>query len=358
MATKRNKVKFLEQDEFFKLFGKFIHESEKGYRTQKSGIRIKSQSVQNYTYTLKLIKKFCDETDFEIKLFLVNNLSPKELIKAKNYWQQFYLKFTEYLYKKEDHFDNYVGFTIKNLRVFMNYLTNELQLQTGNFHRNFHVPKEDIPIVALGPEQLNYLIYNDELNNKLPADLRITKDIFVFGCTVALRFSDLVELKSFNLIKKDNGYYIKVKSKKTNKETLIKLPDYAVSILKKHKPQKGYLLPQYSKGYFNIQLKRLAEFISDTEPMIKVRMRKGKPVMIYKDVKKKTHYTMADHITTHTMRRTAITTMLRLGMPEQVVRKISGHAANSREFYKYVAFSQTYIDNETDKVFEKLAEFS
>lgn len=43
-------------------------------------------------------------------------------------------------------------------------------------------------------------------------------------------------------------------------------------------------------------------------------------------------------------------------MPEQTVRKISGHAANSTEFYKYIAYNQTYLDAETDKVFNKLSE--
>ena len=54
------------------------------------------------------------------------------------------------------------------------------------------------------------------------------------------------------------------------------------------------------------------------------------------------------------MRRTAITTMLRLQMPEHLVRKISGHAAESKEFHKYVSISQKYLDTETDKVFLKL----
>jgi intergrase/recombinase len=54
------------------------------------------------------------------------------------------------------------------------------------------------------------------------------------------------------------------------------------------------------------------------------------------------------------MRRTAVTTMLILGMPENVVRKISGHAVGSKAFYRYVNFAQGYMDEEIDKVHEKL----
>ena len=53
-------------------------------------------------------------------------------------------------------------------------------------------------------------------------------------------------------------------------------------------------------------------------------------------------------------RRTAITTMLMLGMAEHVVKKISGHAANSKAFYRYVNLVQSYLDHEVDKVFDKL----
>jgi hypothetical protein len=47
--------------------------------------------------------------------------------------------------------------------------------------------------------------------------------------------------------------------------------------------------------------------------------------------------------------------MLNLGMPEHIVRKISGHAPNSREFYRYVQMSQSLIDQESDKVFKKIS---
>ena len=48
------------------------------------------------------------------------------------------------------------------------------------------------------------------------------------------------------------------------------------------------------------------------------------------------------------MRRTAITTMLMMGMKEHVVKQISGH-------YKYFNLVQSYLDNEMDVMFEKLA---
>jgi hypothetical protein len=54
------------------------------------------------------------------------------------------------------------------------------------------------------------------------------------------------------------------------------------------------------------------------------------------------------------MRRTTITLLLMSGMPEYMVRKISGHAPNSVEFFKYVKYSQSFMDEQTDTAFKKI----
>jgi len=179
------------------------------------------------------------------------------------------------------------------------------------------------------------------------------KDIFVVGCTVALRYSDLINLERSNLVNENYQLYLKVQSKKTQTYTRIKLPEYVVQIFKKYKHKKK-LLPYYNLVRLNLYLKQLAEKAGWIEEKIKTRQKRGIAMIVFKDKSKKIHYRFCDHMSSHTMRRTAITTMLRLQMPEHLVRKISGHAPGSKEFHKYVAISQNYLDIETDKVFEKL----
>ena len=69
---------------------------------------------------------------------------------------------------------------------------------------------------------------------------------------------------------------------------------------------------------------------------------------------KKKSFRFCDHITSHTMRRTAITTLLILGVPELVVRKISGHSMGSKEFYKYIAIANDYGNNKIAEAHQKL----
>jgi len=54
------------------------------------------------------------------------------------------------------------------------------------------------------------------------------------------------------------------------------------------------------------------------------------------------------------MRRTAITTLLLLGVNENAVRKISGHAAGSKEFYRYVILVQDYLNAQVKNAHLKL----
>ena len=72
-----------------------------------------------------------------------------------------------------------------------------------------------------------YLIYDETLEKQLTPDLIKVKDVFVFGCSVALRFSDLIKLKQENVLFYNNTYYLKVTSTKTNTNTTIKLPTYS-----------------------------------------------------------------------------------------------------------------------------------
>ena len=74
----------------------------------------------------------------------------------------------------------------------------------------------------------------------------------------------------------------------------------------------------------------------------KIRTRMGKAVEIKRPGG--SSYRFCDHTSSHTMRRTAITTLLMLDVPENIVRMVSGHSPGSREFYRYVGLAQGWMD--------------
>ena len=345
------KQKLSTQYNFFDLLDKMISQMSAGKKLLPNGKQYSSGTIDNYRHLRRLLFRFSSEKKFELKIVDARRLTMRELKVQRNYWKKFYLHFTSFLYNDLNCFDNFVGSTVKLLRAFFGHLRRDLMIDTGLFYKDFYVRNEQIPVLALTPEQLRFLIYNKDFESKLSAQQRKVKDIFVFGCTTALRFSDLRKLTKGNIVESDNSYYLFTKSQKTKTYARVKLPDYAVEILKKYKARKTGLLPLMSLDNLNFHIKQLIEKAGWVEPVKKVREKRGNP----KEIRKETiSYRFCDLVSSHTMRRTAITTMLTLGVPEHIVRNVSGHAAGSKEFFKYVAIAQIYKDRELDTMFSKL----
>lgn len=339
------------------LFKQFIKETETGKRLKKNGERIKSGSIDNYKYVLQNLIQFSNETKFELRICDASKLDKRELTSEKSYWKKFYQKFTDFLYKKGCH-DNYVGANIKVVRVFFNYLKNDKDLNTGDFQRLFYVRKEEIEIFVLSPEQLKFLIHDKEFEEKLIPSYKRIKDIFVFGCTTGLRYSDIFLLTNKNFEKMEEDWYLKLKSKKTKTFSFIKLSSYAVTIFQRYTTtnNKIPLFGNTSLFNFNKSLKQIGELAGFTAPIEITREKLGKT----QSIAKKTDHSknrFCDKMSSHMMRRTAITTLLILGMPEHLVRKISGHSHASTSFNRYVHYAQAYMDKEIEKVHTKLESY-
>ena len=333
------------------LFQKFISETKRGKRLQKNGKMIARSSVQNYEALLFNIRKFTETTGEPFLINVKYRYSKRNFQREKRYYRKFYKEFTDFLYAK-DCTDNYVGMLIKTLRSFFIYLNTAKGYETGGFYREFYANREETSVLVLSRDQLQFLILNKDFDSRLPPHLRNSKDVFVFGCTVGLRFSDLMALRNKHMERANGNTYICTKSRKTNTYTRIKLPLYALDILKRYKGLQPTLLPNLSLNQFNCNLKEIAFMAGWTQEIGKERSRRGKR----REVKKQNGktYRFCDLVSSHVMRRTAITTLLIHGMPEPLVRKISGHAANSKEFFKYVKYSETFMDHATDTAFERL----
>src|SRR5687767_10374543 len=225
--------------ELLLLLDKFIRSTKNGRRVQKSGKRIAKGTIRNYQELYRLLSVFSQKNEFRLRIKPAYRLSKKELKVEQNYWKKFYKRYTDFLYDDLDYYDNFVGSQIKLLRAFFNYVNDELLISTGNFQRLFYAHNEEIPVIVLSPERLNFLIHNKEFEAKLSWRLQKVKDIFVFGCTVALRVSDLMNLKQSNLEQINGRYYLSVRSQKTKTDTRVKLPQYAVDILGKYKLKKN-----------------------------------------------------------------------------------------------------------------------
>lgn len=337
------------------LVHEFISKNNRNKRTQAGGKRLTKGTKKNYERLRDHLVTFSTTKDFYLRVKSVHG-SRRLFEQEKNYYKKFYIKFTDYLFDDCKLFDNYVGVIIKQLKTVLGWLNREKGLTIGEFYKDFYKWKEDIQIIALKPGQLNYLIQNSEFHNSLTKPLQRSKDIFVFGCTTGLRVGDIFNLKKTSIEVLGTSHYLRQQSKKTNTFTKIKLPPYAIEVLTRNKVRGPSLLPPLSIANFNTNVKKIIEKAGWDHLYPKTRNRRGVPVTIYKNHKRKVHYRFCDLVSSHTMRRTAITTLLNLGMDESDVRRISGHAPGSVEFYKYVKYSQEKLDISSDNIFKKLTE--
>ncbi|MBZ5856412.1 tyrosine-type recombinase/integrase [Flavihumibacter profundi] len=188
---------------------------------------------------------------------------------------------------------------------------------------------------------------------KLTVPLRKSLDIFIIGCIAGLRYTDLINLKKTNIRRFNHGFYLEVATTKTGAFVTIPLPGFAMAIIDRQKKLKSNLIfAKISNVNFNIHLKKIMEMAGFTELRPKFRHQNGKLVEI--KAKSGARYRLCDHITSHSMRRIAITSLLTMGVPEQIVRKLSGHAAGSKEFYRYVTLAQDYSNREISQAQDKL----
>ena len=246
-----------------------------------------------------------------------------------------------------------MSLVFKILKAFFNYLISEKTLPVGDFHKKFRVHAEKFTPVILSPAQLKFLIVNRAFEDTLSISQKRVKDIFVFGCTVALRYQDLMRLQKINIQYTAEGVNLLLHTQKTGAEIKVPLPEYALAIINKYKKKTGrFVLPRLANSNMNLGLKALIKKAGWDYSLPKIRHRMGEAVEI-KTFTGET-YKFYNHITAHTMRRTAITTLLLMGVDENSVRSISGHAPGSAEFYRYVVVIQEYLNAKVKEAHVKL----
>jgi len=340
------------------LFEAFVKENYKGKRLKQNGQRLSLGTASNYANTLKLLKAFELNSGFSLRVS--TKFPPSRAMKETKYWKRFYHLFSTFLYKREKCFDNYVGSVMKTVRVFLGYLQREKGLPTERFQRLIFVRKEEVDIITLDIDQLNFLIGCRSFHQSLPPHLQNTKNIFLFGCATALRYSDLKKLRVSQVSSLYNGVYLSVKSQKTGAVSKVKLPQFAIEIVKLYSTnKKGHntIFPLICLRQFNKNLQVIAEKAGWTYSMLKYRQKNGKLLELFKSRNPSARFRFCDLVSSHIMRRTAITTMLMKGVPEVIVRQISGHSSASPAFYRYVKFTQPYLDHELDRLHQSFSNF-
>jgi site-specific recombinase XerD len=212
-------------EDFFKLYEEFLKDKAP---------KVTVGTIKDHRITLTHLKNFQTISKYKITLDSIN--------------VNFYNKVTAYLIGELKHSPNTVAKFVKNLRTFLNYLTDHA-INTNMAYKSFKKPKHTTDIITLNKQELDTIFTIDLSNNPR---LDKVRDLFVFACATGLRFSDMANLKEEN-IKKD---FLELTTIKTHQRILVPLNSYSRLILAKYE---GTLPKMLTNQRMNEYMKKLGK---------------------------------------------------------------------------------------------------
>ena len=298
----------------FECFDEFIETN----RTTKA-----QATIKKYTTVKRYLEQFQVATGYSVRFDTINI--------------DFYEKFRDYSFIERKTLNNYFGKLVAIIKTFMNWA------QERNYHNNeafrkFKKPQDDIEVICLTLDEL-MLLYNHDFDSKR---LEHVRDFYCFGCFSGLRFSDIKKLRPSHIFED----YIKFTIVKTRTiDHSVALNQFSKAILKKYQDTIYEPIPTISSQKFNDYIKECCEIVEINTPTTITRYIGQERI--------DTTYKKFELITSHTARKTFVTTSLYLGMSETSVKHNTGHK-DDRSFRRYVNVSDAYKKQEMTKAWDNL----
>ena len=239
--------------------------------------------------------------------------------------QEFYDSLVAFLQNDKQHINSYILKNLKCFKWFMNWATKR------GFNKNLTFREIDIDLKTVRNQNIIFLtwpelqqLYNMPIKQ---AFLDRTRDCFCFQCFTGLRYSDLHNLKKTDL--KEN--IIQFTTIKTGETLNIPYNKYSQAIIEKYKDlPTDSVLPVISNQKYNDFLKELGKLAGFDSPETMIHFRGSQ--RIERTVPK------YELLSSHTGRKTFVTSAIYLGMPTEVIMGITGHKDHSTMelYYKIV----------------------
>ncbi|MEL7006895.1 MAG: phage integrase SAM-like domain-containing protein, partial [Bacteroidota bacterium] len=167
-------------------------------------------------------------------------------LKIENIDMSFCEDFVNFMFDEKEYATNTVGSKIKNLNTFMGW-ADKSGLVPNNHYKFFKKPSAPTNIIALTTSEFQRFFNHEFKDPKLER----ARDLFIFGASTGLRYSDLNNLTQISFVEGD----IVGVTKKTKDRFEIPVNHFAEVILKKY----DFQLPKISSQKLNQYLKLAAK---------------------------------------------------------------------------------------------------
>lgn len=211
----------------------------------------------------------------------------------------------------------------KNLSYFRQFVTwarnKNYRIHPDFFSYKPKLPKAKKAVRYLTLDELD-AVYNLDLSKNEALDR--VRDIFIFQCYTALRYSDVSQLKRDNIKVDPNGnYIIDLVTEKDDDRVTYRLPNRAVAIYKKYQDyvyEGNVAFPTISNQKYNEHLKELGKAANLQGEWIDYEYRLNEKIVV--KIPK-------SDLTTHTARRTFVVTAVNEGVDLELIALITSHSA-------------------------------
>lgn len=296
----------------------YLSPSFEKYLMIRSGTgEITLNTVKGYKSTLSVFQRY------ERKI--------KKKIKLVDMDLTFYDDFISYIFS-QGFKPNYYNNIIKNIKTFAKWLSDR-EIPINKSYEKIKKKNSDTTEISLTHEDLQKLTnYKTKLTSR-----RKVRDAFLFLCYTGLRYIDYNNLKAEN-IKLEDGY-IEAVNFKTGSNVVIPINDQLKEIIIKYYPK----IPKPNMTKLNTEIKNIAREVGINENVLVISYPGNRRT---EEIKEKWEL-----IKTHTGRRTFITNMKYLGVPDDVIRQMTGHT-DLRTMSKYFRTDKSQVLKEMRKYLE------
>lgn len=290
----------------------FINQSINGKRKTKQGTSIANNTIANYKTLKSVLADFEKYKQFKITFDKID--------------LKFFNDFIYYLEKEKSYKRNTIQTIVRTFKTFLREaLENECHNNTKFTSKKFTAPSEEVTTLYLNNDELDELMHVD-----LSRDGRLerVRDLFLVSCYTGLRFSDLQQVKTKNIIAdplNPQDLYLKIKQTKTGDPVTIPIDKRLISILSKY----DYELPApISNQKTNQFLKEICEKLESLNETTEIEFTKG-------GKKVTEQYKKYDLVSSHTARRSFATNAYLSGQQPRNIMAVTGHKTEA-SFYKYI----------------------
>ncbi|MBK8502175.1 MAG: phage integrase SAM-like domain-containing protein [Saprospiraceae bacterium] len=199
---------------------------------------------------------------------------------------------------------NYIGKHIKDLKMLMKLAYEHGIHKNDEYKRSYFIcPMSREKKIPLNIDELTRM---EELQLPKDSQLSFARDVFLLGCYLGLRVSDIKRLAPKFVIKDKKGSCIVIDTQKTGIVVKIPISTKADKILQKY----NYRCPSFWEQVVNRQLKKIAELI---------------------DLPKSRATTLSLHYSRCTFAKLSF----ELGIPSLYIMQVTGHTTE-KNFLRYI----------------------